>query len=79
VYKSDILRIWAGELRGGENLIYVGDRGADIEAAHSAGLKAVGVTFGYGSRDELSSAEALIDSMDQLLNVLPRLFPKSKS
>lgn len=68
--KSIILGDWAREFGGGDTLVYVGDRKADIEAAHDAGVQAVGVTWGYGSPRELASAEALIDRMPQLLEVL---------
>jgi phosphoglycolate phosphatase len=57
-------------LGGPEKLIYVGDRGADVDAAHSAGLIAVGVSFGYGTREELANAETIIDSMEDLLEIL---------
>jgi phosphoglycolate phosphatase len=68
--KSEVLVKWARVLGGKERLIYVGDRSADIESAHRAGIKAVGVTFGYGSREELVGAEAVIDKMQDLLPVV---------
>jgi phosphoglycolate phosphatase len=36
----------------------VGDRSHDIEGAHAHGLRAVGVLWGFGSEDELTSAGA---------------------
>ena len=36
----------------------VGDRRHDIYGAHANGLEAVGVLYGYGSREELSAAGA---------------------
>ena len=36
----------------------VGDRHVDMEAARAHGLRAVGVTWGFGSRDELRAAGA---------------------
>ena len=36
----------------------VGDRRFDIEAAKAVGIDAIGVAYGYGSRDELSAAGA---------------------
>ena len=36
----------------------VGDRHVDMAAAHAHGLRAVGVTWGIGSADELRSAGA---------------------
>jgi phosphoglycolate phosphatase len=74
VRKADILIQWSGELGGKEKLVYVGDRSADIEEAHVAGLKAVGVSYGYGARDELVKAEVVIDKIKDLLGILPNLY-----
>jgi phosphoglycolate phosphatase len=48
--------------------VLVGDRGGDMEGAKKHGLRAVGVTWGYGSREELEAggAEVLVDSVDAL-------------
>ncbi len=45
--------------------ILVGDRGGDMEGARKHGLRAIGVTWGYGSREELTEggAEVLIDTV----------------
>jgi len=50
----------------------IGDRRHDVEAAHANGLPAVGVLWGYGSREELvaAGADALVESMRQLVQVL---------
>lgn len=42
----------------------VGDRHVDMAAAHAHGLRAVGVTWGFGTPDELrtAGADALVDS-----------------
>ncbi len=48
--------------------VLVGDRATDIRAAHAQGLKAVGVTWGYGSREELEMAGA-----DVILSTIPAL------
>ena len=68
--KVDVLREWAAGFGGRDRIVYVGDRKADIEAAHAAGIRAVGVTWGYGSPGELAEAEAVIDRMPDLLRVL---------
>jgi phosphoglycolate phosphatase len=39
--------------------IMIGDHGNDIRAAHENGLRAIGVLWGYGSREELADADAL--------------------
>ncbi|MBQ7174101.1 MAG: HAD hydrolase-like protein [Lachnospiraceae bacterium] len=41
-----------------ENAVMVGDRGGDIRAARQFGLQTLGVTYGYGTEDELRSAGA---------------------
>jgi phosphoglycolate phosphatase len=38
----------------------IGDRHHDIRAARSNGVRAVGVLWGYGSREELADADALV-------------------
>ncbi len=67
--KADVLCEWANEFGGTDTLIYIGDRSADIDAAHSAGIKAIGVTWGYGLPQEMQHAEMLIDRMTDLLSV----------
>jgi phosphoglycolate phosphatase len=40
----------------GDDAVMVGDRAIDIDAAHRNGLHACGVSWGFGSLDELKSA-----------------------
>lgn len=49
--------------------VLVGDRGQDVEAARANGLRAVGVTWGYGGRDELHAADLLCDRPEELLGL----------
>lgn len=44
----------------------VGDRHHDIRAAHANATRAVGVLWGYGSRDELAGADRLLERPAQL-------------
>ncbi len=55
-----------------EDVLYVGDSGVDMQTAHNAGLYAVGVTWGFRSREVLeeNGAQVLIDRPDQLLSLL---------
>jgi len=55
-----------------EKCVMVGDRKYDIEAAVKAGLPSIGVTYGYGSREELETAGAgkIIDTVEELKRVL---------
>jgi phosphoglycolate phosphatase len=48
----------------------VGDRRYDVEAARAHGLRAVAVTWGFGTRDELAPADVLVDDAGRLLAVL---------
>ena len=53
-------------------ILMVGDRHFDVNGAKAYGLDSVGVTFGYGSREELSKAGAdyIVDSIFELDNIL---------
>ncbi len=55
-----------------ERCVMVGDRKYDIGAAKETGLKSIGVTYGYGSREELETAGAdiICDSVAELEKIL---------
>lgn len=55
-----------------EETIVVGDTLYDIRMAHSAGVEAVGVTYGNGKREELEAekAEYIIDDFKELLGII---------
>ncbi len=52
-----------------EDCCMIGDRLHDIEGAHRVGMLAAGVTWGYGSEDELKAAKAdvIVRSLDELV------------
>ena len=52
--------------------VMVGDRRHDIYGAHANGLEAVGVLYGYGSREELTAAgaEHLAADLNELRAIL---------
>ncbi|MFZ1248919.1 MAG: HAD family hydrolase [Candidatus Saccharimonadales bacterium] len=52
--------------------LMVGDMTVDVTAAHAAGVQCVGITHGFGSREELEAAGAdfIIDSLGELENYL---------
>lgn len=56
----------------GEEAIYVGDSDVDVHTAHNAGLKCVGVTWGFRNREILSAegADFIIDKPEELLEYL---------
>jgi len=50
--------------------VVVGDRLADLEAAHAHGLPAIGCLYGYGSPGELETAEHRVGALGELFAVL---------
>jgi phosphoglycolate phosphatase len=55
----------------------VGDRRHDVEGARANGIASIGVTWGYGTRDELdeAGADVICENVDDLLSVLDERFP----
>lgn len=60
VRKADVIRetLQRIGLEPSDDIMMVGDREHDIIGAHEAGLPAIGVLYGYGSREELEAAGA---------------------
>ncbi len=54
-----------------ETILFIGDSGVDMQTAHNAGLRAVGVSWGFRPRAELEAngADWIIDSPEQLLSL----------
>ena len=57
-----------------ESVLYVGDTATDMQTAHAAGFFAIGVTWGFRTREELeeNKANAIIDAPSEILNLLER-------
>ena len=55
-----------------KDILMIGDRKYDISGAHEKGLKAVGVSYGYGGREELTEAGAdfIVDTVKELYTLL---------
>jgi pyrophosphatase PpaX len=54
-----------------EDAAYVGDSPFDVQAAHAAGMYAVGVTWGnIHGREALADADVVVDEAEELLGVL---------
>lgn len=74
--KADLVRelVERNRLTAGETLM-VGDRYHDVVAARRNGLRCVGVTYGYGSTEELAAAGAdhIVDSPDAVLEMIKAL------
>lgn len=56
--KTDLLNWALPQFSAGERTIMVGDRRHDMVAAKNCGMDALGVTYGYGSAQELQDAGA---------------------
>jgi phosphoglycolate phosphatase len=59
-----------------EHGIMVGDRAQDLRAARMNGARAVGVLWGFGSREELAGADAIVAAPEELPAALARLGPR---
>ena len=60
-----------GEMKGTiEETLVVGDMNFDVDMAHHAGCKACAVTYGNGTRQQLASAEWIIDDFAELLKIV---------
>ena len=55
-----------------EETLVVGDMTFDVDMAHHAGCNACAVTYGNGTREQLASAEWIIDDFAELLEVVGR-------
>lgn len=55
-----------------ENTLYIGDSEVDIETGKEAGMKTVGVSWGFRSREILKEAQAeyIIDTPEELLSFI---------
>jgi phosphoglycolate phosphatase len=55
-----------------ERVVMVGDRMHDVHGARANGIAAIAVSYGYGSREELSAAAptSLAESVDELRHLL---------
>ena len=57
----------------------IGDRFYDMEGAVKTGVRALGVTYGFGSPEELlkAGAEFLADTPEQAAEILLSSFPQA--
>lgn len=56
----------------GERVLYIGDSGVDMQTAAAAGVRSVGVTWGFRDRAELvgAGAQHIVDRPAEILNIL---------
>lgn len=73
--KADILRIHlAAQHCTARQLVMVGDRASDVEAAAAVGCRFIGCDYGHGYRHEIAPAGPLVTSFAQLPEVIVALF-----
>ena len=56
-----------------ERAIMIGDREHDVRAAQANALLSIGVLWGYGTREELAAADALVSAPSQLPDAVTAL------
>lgn len=60
-----------------EEALIIGDSNYDVEAGMAAGIRVVGVTYGFRPQKALEGADFIIDRFDELLQVIPELDKKN--
>tara|TARA_B110000037_G_C16983251_1_gene449926 strand:- start:86 stop:712 length:627 start_codon:yes stop_codon:yes gene_type:complete len=58
------------EATGTKDLVMIGDTTYDLEMAHAAGVKAIGVSWGHHSVERLRKWAPVVDSIQELQNLL---------
>lgn len=69
--KHEIFRKFAPDHEG--RFIVVGDRFHDIETAVQNGLKSIGCGYGYGSHEELSKADIIVERIEDIPQAVEKL------
>jgi phosphoglycolate phosphatase len=65
--KAGVLRAYLARHRlGSEQLVMVGDRSSDVEAAAAVGCHFIGCDYGHGYRNEIEGAGPIVSAFDQL-------------
>lgn len=57
-----------------ENAVMIGDTSFDMEMAKGAGMRSIGVNWGYHSAEKLQDATRLVDTFDQLQSALSEMW-----
>jgi phosphoglycolate phosphatase len=74
-----VRRLLTAEGLDASGTVMIGDRGNDIRAAHANDVSAIGVLWGFGSRQELADADALAVNPQNLEQVLKRRIPSRRT
>lgn len=75
--KAEVIEQVLGELRyenKKEKVVMIGDRSHDAEGAKQVGIACIGVTYGYGTREELLEAGAgeIAETVEEIEEILER-------
>lgn len=73
--KDEVIKYLLGKTGGMKDVIMVGDTSFDVLGAAECGIKTIGVSWGFGSTDEMLAAGAvgIADSMEQLHQMIKTL------
>lgn len=76
--KAEVIEQVLGELgyeSKKENVVMIGDRSHDVEGAKQTGIACIGVTYGYGTREELlaAGADETAETVKQIEEVLEQM------
>ena len=78
--KAKLLRhLLTAEGLDASETVMIGDRGNDVRAAHANDVCAIGVLWGFGSREELADADALAVNPQNLERLLKRQIPSRRT
>lgn len=79
VEKQDLIRMILHEEHiDAQQVVMIGDRRHDIDGALANGVAAIGVTYGYGSAEELSHAHVCVGHANELLVAISSLNLQSR-
>ena len=55
-----------------DECIYIGDSEVDVQTSHNAGVKCIGVTWGFRDREELveAGAEVICDNCESIMDII---------
>jgi phosphoglycolate phosphatase len=78
--KAKLLRrLLTAEGLDASETVMIGDRANDVRAAHANDVCAIGVLWGFGSREELADADALAVNPQNLERLLKRRIPNRRT
>lgn len=68
VVQEALRRLFEGRPVEKDQVYMIGDRKFDVEGAHAAGVESIGVTYGYGSMEEMKRAKSdyIVRSVEEL-------------